>query len=202
MTKYPYVLAREQRLVKEELQRLRIMGGTLAIVFWLISAFQYYLVPTERPGLDTFWHFGLWFAVVLFTLIMFRPRFVQPLERLLKIVGQFLGGLLLKMVLTILYFFVVTPLGLVLQKVQKNNLFMSWEEAPQLSTSWEDKKNTADKKADKPVPFLFFPFYVVYIMAQNKAYFIIPLIINLLLIAMLVFFVQTPVVAPFVYTVF
>ena len=202
MTKYPYIVAREQRLAADALGRQRFMGGTICVMLWLVSLFQFYLVTGHAAWLDLVWHSGIWLAVSLFILVMWRPTIIAPIEKVMKAVGHFVGGLLMKIVLTVLYFLVVTPLGLMMQRFQRKSVFLSWDTTPEVQTLWEAKKNTADKKADKQVPVYFFPFYLVYVMAQNKAYFVIPLIINLLLIAMLVFFVQTPVVAPFVYTVF
>lgn len=202
MTDYPYILARKKRLQAAERQRLRIMGGTLCIVLWLVSAFQFYLVPVQAAWLDVLWHTLMWSTVALFTFLMFKPASIRPLEKILQTIGKLLGVILLKCVLAILYIVLVTPLGLLLQKIYKHNLFLSWETQPELLTAWEEKQPTYDSRADKPVPAFFFPVYLIYVMVQNKAYILIPLIINLLLIAMLVFFVQTPVVAPFVYTVF
>jgi len=185
-----YLEQRKLRLAESTRSELKLWGATLGMIITLASCFNYFLVPSDSPLIDQSWHILIWVGLAVFALAFVKPSSLNIIQRPLKTVGHFIGNLLLQIILTILYFVIVTPLGAIMRIFRK-----------ELSTgNWENKK--IHSALQKRVSLWAYPFYIIYFLIENKAFIIIPLVISLLFIAMTVFFLQTPVVAPFVYTVF
>lgn len=97
-------------------------------------------------------------------------------------------------------------MGLILGKIKGNHPFYSYERKQELllSTYWEPKKvvvltgNMQGRKRN--VVFLFGDLIIFF--ATHKEWLLLPIIIILAVLGIMLFFVQTSVIAPTIYTIF
>ena len=200
MIKNSYLAQREERLKRAERREQLLWGIVLGSLLVIIGSFNYFLVITNAK-IDFIWKLMVISGLSLFVLVFIDRRIIAGIQKPLKQCGSWLGEKILKIVLLTAYVFFVIPLGWTGQRIRKHRIFYSWDdEKSKIRPLWE-KKKIAGYSREK-ILISVYPVYIIYFMVRNKAYIVIPLVIVLLLVAMFVFFAQTPVIAPFVYTLF
>jgi hypothetical protein len=90
-------------------QRLRKFGYTVAIGFTVIGAVSWWRHHTVAPIV-------LWSLAVLNGVpALVAPKVLRPVERVWMIVGDYLGWINTRIILTALFYIVVTPAGLLMR---------------------------------------------------------------------------------------
>jgi len=122
----------------------RSLGLTFAAVFLLIG-----LVPLLRGGVVHVWSIwaGCAFAVVAFV----APRILTPLNRLWTGLGLLLHRVVSPIVLGIMFFLVITPMGLVMRAMQRDPLRRHFE--PQVDSYWIRREPPGPQPKDLPEQF-------------------------------------------------
>ena len=117
----------------------RSFGFVFFVVFFVIS-----LWPLKSQGDLRLWAFIL--SLVFLVLGVLNSKFLNPLNKLWYKFGIFLGSIISPIVMGIVFFIVVTPVGLIMRFLGKDSLKTSIVKSA--STYWikRDKKNSTMKK--------------------------------------------------------
>lgn len=121
------------------------------------------------------------------------PNALDLVHRLLNKLFSIIGNLIFKLLLTILYFILVLPIGLIIKSKEK-------KEITNKTTNFVDYKSNNNLGNNKKG---FYNIFLIFRLFNNERYaLMIPLIIVLIIIGFLLIFVQSSVIAPFIYTLF
>ena len=118
----------------------RSFGLLFFIVFLAIS-----LWPLISQGDLRLWAFIL--AIIFFVLGILNSKFLTPLNKLWMKFGLFLGSIIAPLVMGIVYFMVVTPVGLIMRSLGKDLLRM--KKSKSAATYWivrEEQNNTMKRQ--------------------------------------------------------
>ena len=114
-------------------------GIVFAIVFSIISVW-----PLLDGGELRLW--SIIIAIIFFILGFFNSNLLTPLNKIWFKFGIFLGNFIAPIIMGVIFFFVVTPIGLfmkVLRKdiinLKKNNKSTYWIEKKQIETSMKNQ---------------------------------------------------------------
>ena len=113
----------------------RSFGLLFFIVFLAIS-----LWPLISQGDLRLWAFIL--ALIFFILGILNSKFLTPLNKLWMKFGLFLGSIVAPLVMGIVYFMVVTPVGLIMRSLGKDLLRMKKNKSA--ATYWIDREKQND----------------------------------------------------------
>lgn len=121
------------------------------------------------------------------------PNALDLVHKSLNKLFSIIGNLIFNLLLTILYFILVFPIGLIIKSKEK-------KEMPKKTTNFVDYKNNNKLASNKKG---FYNIFLIFKLFNNERYaLMIPLIIVLIIIGFLLVFVQSSVIAPFIYTLF
>jgi hypothetical protein len=122
----------------------RSFGLTFAVVFLLIG-----LLPLLRGGGPHVWSIGLALAFAVVALV--APHVLGPVNRLWTKLGLLLHRVVSPIVLGIMFFAVITPMGLVMRVTRKDPLRRRFE--PQSDSYWVRRQPPGPQPKDLPEQF-------------------------------------------------
>lgn len=193
---------RKQAEVRKRQRELGLFGGCVCVV---LSAFYYLFIVNKY---DYIWKSVFIVGICLILAGALRPhQLLSKPEKIWTNGTQYLGRYMFGILLTIIYFTVLSPLGILYCFVKGKGLFLSWTNVKDVTynTSWEyiDTTNRIDlwkNGKKKSMLVLFFDIGQLYL--NRKQWFLIPMLMILVLLGLVLFFVEGTVVAPFIYTLF
>ncbi|MCH8010900.1 MAG: hypothetical protein IIA61_02965 [Candidatus Marinimicrobia bacterium] len=94
----------------------------IAVALGVIGSFIY-LKTQSLTTVKWLWGIGLLFLILGFIL----PSVLRPVYRLWMLLAYFIGGIVSRVILTVLFYFVITPTGLVLRLFGKDVLDKKFE---------------------------------------------------------------------------
>lgn len=202
MTKSPYLARREARLAVEELKRAIVFGFVISTILLVTGTWRYFLVvgASDRVSL------GLTTAGALGILLtLFLPSTWKWPESWLGAALRTIGGFLFTVLLTLVYALLVTPVGWVLRKTKGSHPLYSWTATPSEGMEgWHPKQvlyeANVGQRANLSVARRFIR--VLQFFASQGHYLFIPTLLLLLVLGMILFFVKSSALAPFIYTLF
>lgn len=180
-----------QRKERKENQELNIFGygfGTFLILFGL---YRYFI-----NDINYYWdilYLSLFLnGLILTHLTIINPFWNKKIHYFFKKIIEILGSFVLNFLLAIIYFLIVTPISFFVKNKKKQFIKSSFE------------TKIIDKVIDsqKHISFFLQIGKIFNLVFNHQNFIFIPLLIILVLLALLLFFVQTSVVAPFIYTLF
>ena len=183
-----YINERNNKLKRNKEKDNYIFGMVLGFILLLLNI--YYFLSTEDIFINNIIYlFFIGIGVLLILMVTIYPNLVNGLHNLFKYLFNIIGRILIAVLLTIIYFVLVFPIGLIIKKkdnsVETNSNFTDYDGSIELVSN---KKFTILK--------------VFKIFCDEKYALMLPLIIILILFSLLFIFVQSSVVAPFIYTLF
>ena len=110
----------------------RNFGIVFAIVFLIIS-----LWPLLSQNEIRYW--SLILSIIFFTLGLINSKLLLPLNKIWFKLGIFLGNFIAPIVMGIIYFFVVTPTGLIMKMLRKDLLNLKKNNK---NSYWIEKDNS------------------------------------------------------------
>ena len=127
----------EIRNMKSGRPELRQFGLTLGIFFGLLGGL---FLWRHRGG------FPLFFALSAFFLCfgIFSPGFLKPIQKIWMAAAFLAGWMMSRVILTVLFYTVITPIGLLTRLLGKNFMGGSFEE--EKATYWTDRVAQKDKE--------------------------------------------------------
>ena len=108
---------KEFKILDTSKRAIRKFGVVIAIVLGVISVFVYLKLGSFNV-LQWLWGIGLLFLMVGFVL----PSVLRPIYRFWMLIAFLIGGVVSRIILTALYYLVITPIGLVSRIIGKDIL--------------------------------------------------------------------------------
>lgn len=123
----------------EDLRRPAEAGGGSDRSFGLVFAAAFVLIALWPlwDGRGPRW-WALAAAAAFLVLAVAAPRLLRPLNRLWHRFGLRLAGMVSPIVLGLLFYFVVTPMGLVMRMAGKDPLRLQWQ--PEADSYWIERE--------------------------------------------------------------
>jgi hypothetical protein len=116
----------EAELIKQN----RKFGYTVAIALLVLSAFRIFI--RHKQG----WWVAFVVAMVLLLFSLLKPVLLNPLRLVWDKIGHVLGTINTYVLLTVFYFLILSPLGMIMRLFGKDILKIKW--LKNKDTYWED----------------------------------------------------------------
>jgi hypothetical protein len=133
------MLKEEFKHISETKKDLRKFGITVGGVLAAIAVLLFYF---EKPS-------AIYFAVIGGLLILFGalfPKILKPLNRIWMSLAIILGFSMSRVILTILFYLVLTPIALLAKIVGKKFMVLKYDKSA--NTYWEKRTNIHKKQID------------------------------------------------------
>ena len=133
------MLKEEFKNINETKKDLRKLGITVGSVLAAIAVLLFYF---EKPS-------AIYFAVIGGLLILFGtlfPQLLKPLNRIWMSLAIVLGYFMSRVILTILFYLVLTPIALLAKLVGKKFMILKYDKSAK--TYWEKRSIIQKKQID------------------------------------------------------
>ena len=133
------MLKEEFKHIKETKKELRKFGLTVGSV---LAAIAILLLYFEKPS-------AIYFAVIGGLLILFGalfPQLLKPLNRIWMSLAIVLGFIMSRVILTVLFYLVLTPIAILAKIVGKKFMVLKYDKSAE--TYWEKRTNIHKKQID------------------------------------------------------
>lgn len=195
-----------ERRETDEVRQLTHFGLLLGWLFTLLGGFCWFCVVSR---IDGFWCALMILGIAMIALGTLLPQSLYWPHRLWMKLAHWQGWLVLTVLLTAAYFALIWPLGWWERKRRANsNPFYTWDKsAPVLTTGWirmTDSPMHAVARGAKRLgsrSLLWLLVDALAFFARRGHYLLLPVLLLLLLLGLILFFVQSSVLAPFIYTI-
>ena len=134
-------ISKEIKALDTSSKEIRKFGLVIAIALGVIGSFVY----VKFGNFDVvgwLWGIGLLFLILGFIL----PSVLRPVYRIWMLLAYFIGGIVSRVILTVLFYVVLTPTGLVLRLFGKDVLGQRFEKDRE---SYWIKKDLSDHTKDQ-----------------------------------------------------
>ena len=133
------MLKDEIKFIDKSDDAVKKTGLTVGVVLILVSLLLWYL------GKNSFMYFSI--VGGLFVILAFIAiPVLRPFHKLWMMLALLMGFVMSRVILTILYYIVLTPIGLLAKIVGKKFMPLGFDK--KASTYWEKRENTAKQKID------------------------------------------------------
>ena len=133
------MLIEEIKNIKEDKTTLRKFGLTVGIVLLLVGIVLYL---TGKSSFVVFGGAGV--LLVLFGLIL--PNILKPLNKIWMILALIMGWFMSRVILTILFYLVLTPIGITAKIFGKK--FLNLKIDKEAKSYWEKREKSVTEKID------------------------------------------------------
>lgn len=204
LTKSGYLKRLEEREREQRLNGQAVFGVIGGGLLFAISGFKYFYLGGE---IEQLWAALCFTGGILMLVGFFYPPALAPVLKVYFKIGNFIGNLFLSIVLSLIYFLVITPGGAIVKKVRGAAPFYSWDTtSPAPIEGWTPKIVQVEEKpvsrTSKNRYLLAQPFLVITYFIRYKNFVFIPVLLLLITIGLLMFFITTSTLAPLIYTLF
>ena len=203
MTKNSYLHRLKEREQTAEIKREIAFGFVIGSILALVAGWEYFFVINAW---DALWLAFFCVGIIIFLAGMAIPQILYWPEKIWMAASQHIGRLTFTILLSILYFLCVTPLGCAFRMIKGVGPFVRWtgETQPKNAEGWSEKRldtqTLVANSGRKNIITQFF--FVIVFFIRNKQWLMIPIVIILIILGIILFFVQSSVLAPFIYTIF
>jgi hypothetical protein len=201
LTDSGYLQRLEGRRAEASLKKLVVFGLVLGWGSLLVGAMQLYLVPDSSEPLS---RAAIGAGALLLSITLFAPRLLTPVERAWMAVASLIGKTLFGGVLAVTYLIAFAPVGLLLRARRGSHPVYEWYGSPPGATEgWIPKVvPSVDRGAAVRRPLIAQLVQVLFHLRSGGSWILLPTLVLLLVLGLVMFFVQTSSLAPFIYTVF
>ncbi|MBL1216274.1 MAG: hypothetical protein D8M59_02130 [Planctomycetes bacterium] len=202
----PAYLARlEVRRLKDDTKRYIVFGLGVGWIITLFSFFQYRFVPFVYEPL---WLVltGIGISVIATAVII--PSLLHWLERVWMAAARHIGKTIFTILLLAVFYILIAPVGLLWRVMKGTAPFYSWATAspPADMEGWTKKivpvELEAGEAGGEKRALLTQPARVLAYFVRQGHYLLLPTMVIIIILGMLMFFVHTSTLAPFIYTLF
>ncbi len=201
MTNNKYLQDLAKRKFDESLKTSLVFGLTLGWVLTLMGAFRCFMLLEQQ------WFYGMIVGIVLLFVALVIPQALEKPQHIIKEVGGFVATQLFRVLLAVVYFVAIMPVGLIYQATKGSAPFYSWDgPAPANMEGWVEKHSTDEGKSvagqtRKQNAFLQ-PIQVLGYFASHGELIFMPCLVLFLVLGVLGVFAQSTGLAPLIYTLF
>jgi hypothetical protein len=202
LTKNGYLERLADRRTRHELRRLVIFGIVLGWGLIFIGAAKFLFTV---GAIDPLWLAAMTLGFLMLGMAVVAPTLLAPLERAWMAVGTRIGHFVLSAFLLVIYFTSFTAIGAWMRRTRGMHPFYAWSttELPG-HEGWVSKDLSSlpvDLGQEHRATLFQFVRVLNYFARHGKMIYI-PTLILLLSLGILLFFLQTSALAPFIYTLF
>ena len=133
------MIREELKLIKEDKHSLRKFGLTVGVVLLLVGIVLYLI---DKPA---FVYLGV-IGLLLILLGVSLPILLKPLNKAWMTLAILLGWFMSRVILTILFYLIVTPIGILLKIFGKDLLKLKSNDS--LLSYWEEREKKVSEKID------------------------------------------------------
>ena len=130
---------KEIKNIKETKKDLKKFGLSVGIVLFLISVLLYWF---EQSSYLIFGIIGL--SLIILALVF--PKILKPLNKIWMSIAVILGWFMSRVILIILFYIILTPIGIILKIFRKKFLNLKIDKST--DTYWEYRKNEKISKSN------------------------------------------------------
>ncbi|MEH2412478.1 DUF5989 family protein [Nostoc sp.] len=204
MTKFSYLQRLKQRKHLAQLQEQIVFGLTLGWLMTLVGGFRYFFAI---DGHDNLWKALLYIGIGLITISLLVPSAISLFHSFLRHLTEKIGEKIFLLILLASYFLFILPIGVLLRKQKTNNSFHVWQDKFMAQAEgwikWESREDIQPlQPGAKKRPLMLQLVWVVAYFIRNGHYLLIPVLVLLLVLGLILFFVKSSALAPFIYTLF
>ena len=127
----------EIKNIKSEKSDLRKFGITIGLILLIIAGFLFW---KEKESFQILFTFG----VTLFIFGIAIPFILKPIYWVWMIFATILGWIMTRVILSLLFYIIVTPIGLILRFFRKQFLELRWDKSKE--SYWNFRTNEHLKK--------------------------------------------------------
>ena len=133
------MIREELKLIKDDKRSLRKFGLTVGTVLLLIGVALFLF---DKPSFIYFGGIGIFLTL----LGMALPNLLRPINKVWMTLAIVLGWFMSRVILSILFYLIITPIGFFLKIIGKDPLKLKQNNS--LSTYWEDREKRVSEKID------------------------------------------------------
>jgi len=133
------MIREEVKIIKEDKKSLRKFGLTVGVVLLLFGITLYFLDKTS------FIYFG-GIGIILMLFGVTLPNVLKPINKIWMTLAIILGWFMSRVILTILFYFIITPIGFLMKIIRRDPLKLKWDSS--VSSYWEDREKKISEKID------------------------------------------------------
>ncbi len=133
------MLKEEIKNIKDDKTTLRKFGLTVGTVLLLVGIMLYL---TDKPSSVVFGGVGI--LLILFGLIL--PNILKPLNKIWMILALIMGWFMSRVILAVLFYFVLTPIGIAAKIFGKK--FLNLKIDKEVKSYWEKREKKVTEKTD------------------------------------------------------
>lgn len=201
MTNQNYLSRLQEKKLNKEIKDCAMFGIFTGGIIFLISGW-YKLFTTV--GHITLFNCLLTISGLMFICGVIIPQILYYPQKFLLTIGNFLFEILFKLLLLLVYIFIVIPTGLIYEK-KIPICYKTWDNKENLETEkWTEKTfdYSLANGSHAHKNFMFSCLNVLKFFITKKQMFLIPAIIAILILGIIFSFIQSSLIAPFIYTLF
>ena len=200
----PYLIRLRERTAWLALKRQIVLGLVGGWLLLLIGAFRFFYEVHARSATAIA---VLVAGGALFGMGLLWPQGLAGVERGVRAGTSWIGKTVLMAFLSLTYFAVITPVGLVWRALRGSHPFYAWTTSPPAAMEgWVPKSVVDDARAASAEAgirrLVTQPFFVVGYFVRNGQFMLLPVVVFLLVAGLVLYFVKTSALAPFIYTLF
>ena len=133
------MIKEEFRNIKETKKDLRKFGITVGGVLILIAVLLFYFDKSSAP------YFGIVGAILFFTGFII-PQVLKPLNKIWMGLAIVLGFFMSRLILTILFYLILTPIAFIAKLVGKKFMFLKYDKS--VKSYWEKRTHIQKNPLD------------------------------------------------------
>jgi hypothetical protein len=133
------MIREELKLIKDDKHSLRKFGLTVGTVLLLIGIALYLF---GKPSFVYIGGIGLFLILLGITL----PNLLRPINKVWMTLAIILGWFMSRVILIILFYLIITPIGFFLRLFRRDPLKLKWDNS--ISSYWEDREKKFSEQID------------------------------------------------------
>ena len=194
-----YMQERKNRLEDEMITNYAVFGQLGGLILSLLGFMKWLttynaVMSYVLLGLTAFGLYMIISGVIL-------PQSLEWCYKPFSIVGNKIGELIFDILLLIVYFVFVLPVGIFMRRKNHDYLYLEWDGKYPFAeregfTSWKSSGMTSRNG------MLSTSARIIEVFMMNGKYILIPAVMILIALGIILFFVSSSVMAPFIYTLF
>jgi len=132
----------EIKNIKSEKSDLRKFGITVGIIFMIIAGFLFW---KEKESFQIFLTIG----ITLFLTAITIPVILKPVYWIWMIFATILGWIMTRVILSLLFFVILTPIGLIARLFGKQFIELKWNKTNSTYWNYRNKDEFEKEKYEK-----------------------------------------------------
>ena len=132
----------EIKNIKSEKSDLRKFGITIGVILFIIAGFLFW---KEKESFQILFTFGLTFCILGIVI----PFILKPIYWVWMIFATILGWIMTRVILSLLFYIIVTPIGLISRLFGKQFLELRWDKSKESYWNFRTNEHLQNKNYEK-----------------------------------------------------